>query len=229
LPQRNNPFNGSSLPDVDVFLQGSSAMMRRLICVGILVSAFGILFARHASAGFTGASASGPGGTVTNLAIETTFTTDDSIQFDANYTAAAPIDFFLTLDGTGSYFVGAPFGGVTNSTSSTFPSFYAYLVSAPAGTLFNEASWNSGTFSNGVTFTPPFPNTTLITFNGPPGILAGATTDIGVGFSISASGPQTVEFVLTPTAIPEPSTFTLGLIGAIASLGYGARRFRRQG
>ncbi len=204
-------------------------MMRRLIGVGILVSAFGILFARHASAGFTGASASGPGGTVTNLAIETTFTTDDSIQFDANYTAAGPIDFFLTLNGTGNYFVGAPFGNITNSTSSTFPSFYAFLVSAPAGSTFNEASWQGATFSNGTTFIPPFPMTTTVTFNGPPGLVAGATTSIGVGFSISASGPQTVEIVLTPTAIPEPSTFTLGLIGAIASLGYGARRFRRPG
>ncbi len=204
-------------------------MIRRLICAGILVSAFGILFARHASAGFTGASASGPGGTVTNLAIGTTFTTDDSIQFDANYTAAAPIDFFLTLNGTGNYFIGAPFGSVTNSTSSTFPSFYAYLVSAPAGSTFNESSWENATFTNGTSFIPPFPNTTTVTFNGPPGIVAGASTQIGVGFSISASGPQTVEIVLTPTTIPEPSTFTLGLIGAIASLGYGARRFRRQG
>ncbi len=82
-------------------------MMRRPMCVGFLVSAFGILLAGHASAGFTAASASGPGGTVTNLAITTTFTTDDSIQFDANYTSQGPIDFFLTLNGTGNYFVGA--------------------------------------------------------------------------------------------------------------------------
>ena len=45
---------------------------------------------------------------MTNLAITTTATTDDSIQFDANYTAAAPIDFFLTPNGTGAYFIGAP-------------------------------------------------------------------------------------------------------------------------
>jgi PEP-CTERM motif len=205
-------------------------MMRRLICMGILVPAFGILLAGHASAGFTGASASGPGGTVTNLGITTIFTTDDTVLFDANYTAAAPIEFFLTLDGAGNYFVGeSQTPDVTNSTSSAFPSFYAYLVSAPAGSTFNEASWDGAAFSNGTTFTPPFPNTTTVTFSGPPGIVAGASTRLGVGFSISASGPQTVELVLTPTAVPEPSTFTLGLIGAIASLGYGARRIRRQG
>jgi hypothetical protein len=216
---------------VDVFIQGSSAMMRRLICVGFLVPAFGILLAGHASAGFTGASASGPGGTVSSLAIETTFTTDDSIQFSAIYTANAPIDFFLTLNGTGNYFIGAPFGNVTNNTSSIFPSFYAVLVSAPAGTTFNESTWENGTFSNGTSLTPPFPNATTTTFNGPPGITPGSTTDLGVGFSISASGPQTVEVVLTPVAaasVPEPSTFTLGLIGAIA-IGYCARRFRRAG
>jgi hypothetical protein len=203
--------------------------MRRLIRVGILASAFGILLAGHASAGFTGASASGPGGTVTNLAIETTFSTDDSIQFDANYTSPGPIDFFLTLNGTGSYFLGAPFGNITNSTSSTFPSFYAYLVSAPAGSTFFESSWEGAVFSSGTSFTPPFPNTTLVTFNGPPGLAVGATTDIGVGFVINASGPQTVEIVLTPTSIPEPSTFILGVIGVIAAgLGHGVRRFRRQ-
>ena len=51
-------------------------------------------------------------------------------------------------------------------------------------------------------------------------------------FLISASGPQTVEVVLTPmamTAVPEPSTFTLGLIGVIAGVGYCARWLRRQG
>jgi hypothetical protein len=72
-------------------------MIRRLMCAGILVSTLGIMFARHASAGITFASASGPGGSVTNLAIGTTVTTDDSIGFDANYTSRAPIDFFLTL------------------------------------------------------------------------------------------------------------------------------------
>ncbi len=166
---------------------------------------------------------------MTNIAITTTFTTDDSIEFDANYTSRAPIDFFLTLNGTGSYFIGAPFGSITNSTSSGFPSFYAVVVSAPLGSIFNEASYNTGTFSNGVTFSPPYPNTTLITYNGPPGLLAGDTTDIGVGFTINASGPQTVEIALTPTIIPEPSTLTLGLIGAIVSLAYCARRSRRQG
>ena len=132
--------------------------MRRLMCVGILVPAFGILLAGHASAGITGATAFGPGGTVTNLAIETTFTTNDSVQFDANYTAAAPIDFFLTLNGTGQYFVGSPFGNITNSTSNTFPSFYAFLVNAPAGTTFNESSWNGATFTQGTSISPPFPN-----------------------------------------------------------------------
>jgi PEP-CTERM motif len=102
------------------------------------------------------------------------------------------------------------------------------LVSVPAGSTLNEASYDGGTFTNGVTFTPPFPNVTLITFQGPPGILAGDTTQIGIGFVINASGPQTVEIVLTPAAVPEPSTLTLGLIGAIASVGYCARRSRRQ-
>ena len=205
-------------------------MIRRLTCVGILVSAFSSLFATHASAGFTSVSASGPGGTATNLAITTTFTTNDTINFDANYTSPAPIDFFLTLNGAGNYFVSDNVNDITNSTSSAFPSFYAFLVNAPAGTTFNESSWEGAVFSNGTTIAPPYPNATSTTFMGPPGLAAGASTIIGVGFLISASGPQSVELILTPTplSVPEPSTFTLGLIGAIAGLGYHARRSRRQ-
>jgi hypothetical protein len=61
-------------------------MARRLICVEILVVIFGVLFAQHVSAGITSVTANGPGGTVTGLAIDTTFVTDDSVRYtDANY------------------------------------------------------------------------------------------------------------------------------------------------
>jgi hypothetical protein len=192
-------------------------MMHRLIRMGIVVSAVGVLFAGHASAGITGVS----------LAIETTFSTDDSVQFNANYTANAGIDLFITLNGTGNYFIGAPFGGITNSTSSTFPNFYAFLVNAPAGTTFNESSWEGAIFSGGTSINPPFPNASETVFHGPPGIVPNGSTDIGVGFTVSASGPQTLEIILSPLAsVPEPSSFTLALIGAIAA-GYCARRSRR--
>jgi hypothetical protein len=50
----------------------------------------------------------------------------------------------LTLSGTGNYFTGVPFVNIKNSTSSTFPSFYACLVTpklsrAITGTLLLDA------------------------------------------------------------------------------------------
>ena len=46
---------------------------------------------------------------------------------------------------------------------------------------------------------------------------------------ITGSGPQTFDVVLTPQTVPEPSTLVLGLISAVAGLGYAARRRRRRG
>ncbi len=195
-------------------------MKHRLLCAAVLVSAFGVLFARNASAQITSVNASGPGGTVTDLA----FTTDD-IQYSADYTSRADIDFFITVSGPGSYLIGYPIASVTNSTGSLFSSFYAYLVDAPAGSTFNQAGWNSHVFSNDPIFTPPFPNTTELLFSGAPGLGAGDTTIIEAGFLIPAadSGTQSVEVILTPTAIPEPSSLILGFLGAIGVLGYCAR------
>jgi hypothetical protein len=201
-------------------------MIRRLLCAGMLVSAFGVPFARNASAQITAVNASGPGGTVTDLAF-----TSDNIQYSADYTSRAEIDFFITVSGPGTYDVGFPIANVTNSTGSLFSSFYAYLVDAPAGSTFNSAGWNSNVFSNDPIFIPPFPNTTELLYSGAPGLAAGDTTIISAGFQIPAadSGTQSVEVILTPAAIPEPSSFVLGLIGTIAGLGYCVRRFRRQG
>jgi hypothetical protein len=203
-------------------------MTHRLVVAVLLIISVSGLLAPPASAEITSVSAAGPGGTVSSLAIETTYVTDDSVQFDANYTSPAQIVFTLTVDGSGAYFIGAPFGDVTNSTSTSFPSLFAYLVEAPVGTTLNEAGWDSHVFSNGPTFIPSFPITTEVAFTGPPGLGSGASTDISVGFAVpvSVSGPYTVEVVLTPTAAPEPSTWALLLLG-FAGIGYvGYRRAR---
>lgn len=207
-------------------------MTRRLMHVGVLVSTFGILCVQYASAGMiTAASASGPGGTVTNRAIDSFASTDDSVRFDANYTALAPINFNLTIDGPGQYYLGLGVGFITNSTTSLFGSFDADLVTAPAGSTFDASGWDGAVFSNGATMSPPFPNATSVTFNGPPGLGPNATTDLYVGFLITAGGSNSVQIAMTPSVsfVPEPSTFALGLIGAIGSVGYWACRCRRLG
>jgi hypothetical protein len=172
----------------------------------------------------TAVSTSGPGGTVTNLVIDKNVSTADSVSFDANFTSAAQIDFTLSVTGSGIYFLGVATGGITNSTSSAFPNFYAFLVSAPTGSTFTEAGFEFNAFSNAA-LSPPFPNSTEIIYEGPPGLAAGATTFINLGFQITVDSPGTVEIALSP--IPEPSTFALGVIGAIGCLAYWARRFRR--
>jgi PEP-CTERM motif len=202
-----------------------TSMTHRLVVAVLLISVSGLL-APPASAEITSVSAAGPGGTVSSLAIETTFMTDDSVQFDANYTSPARIVLTLTVDGSGNYFIGAPFGDITNGTGASFPSFFAFLVGAPAGVTFDEASWEDAVFSNGANFIPP---TSEVAFNGPPGLGAGDSTEIGVGFSVPSSGPETFEVVLTPTAaaVPEPSTWAMMLLG-FAGLGYLGYRSSRK-
>jgi hypothetical protein len=202
-------------------------MLHRLAIAVLLVPVSGLI-ARPASATITSVSASRPGGTVSSLAIDTTFTTDDSVSFDATYTSPSWIVLTLSVDGSGSYFIGAPFGDVTNDTGASFPSFYALLVGAPAGATFNEASWVSAIFTNGAALNPPFPNTTQVTCSGPPGIGVGESTQLGVGFSTSGSGSHTFEVVLTPTvaSVPEPATWAMMLAG-FGGLGAVMRSRRR--
>ncbi len=204
-------------------------MTKRLIMVGMIASTFGILAARPGYAEIVSASAGGPGGTVRNLQIQTLVSLDDSVGFYADYTSRAGIDVNVTIDGPGIYYVG--YVNITNDTSSAFSSFYAYLDSAPTGSALGSASYANSAFMNGVTFSPSgLP--TSVSFNGPPGIGPnGDSTSLYVGIYIppTATGTQSFEVILTPTAIPEPSTFVLGLIGAIAGLGHGARWLWRKG
>jgi hypothetical protein len=69
-----------------------------LTVVGLLAFVLGVLSARPACAEITFVSASGPGGTVSNLGITTLFTANDGVNYDANFTALGPIRFTLTID-----------------------------------------------------------------------------------------------------------------------------------
>src|ERR1700691_3374501 len=100
------PVGGAEAHD---FHLGITSMTQRL-AIAILLVSVSALSTRPVSAEITSVSASAPGGTVSSLAIESTFMTDDSVQFDADYTSAAPIVLTLTVDGSGNYFIGAPNG-----------------------------------------------------------------------------------------------------------------------
>jgi hypothetical protein len=153
------PVGGAESHDFDL---GITSMTQRL-AIAILLISVSTLSTRPAFAEITSVSASAPGGTVSSLAIESTFMTDDSVQFDADYKSPAPIVLTLTVDGSGNYFIGAPNGTVTNSTTASFPSFFAFLEGAPAGVIFVEASWDGEVFNNGTSFIPAFP--TEVSFN----------------------------------------------------------------
>jgi hypothetical protein len=196
--------------------------------VGMIVTTFGFLAAPPGYAEIISASAAGPGGTVHNLAIHTLVNLNDGVGFYADYTSLAGINVNVTVDGPGIYYVG--YVNITNDTSSAFPSFYAYLNSAPAGSVLGGASYSASTFSNGVTFSPPA-DPTSVSFNGPPGIGPnGDSTSLYAQIYIppTATGTQSFGVLLTPTAVPEPSTFLVGLIGAMPLIGYGARRPRQR-
>ncbi len=113
---------------------------------------------------------------MSSLTIDTTITTDDSVNFDATYTSPTRIVFTLSVNGSGRYFIGVPFGVITNDTGAAFSSFYALLVGAPVGTTFGATGYELNAFPNGTTLSPPFPNATQVTFSGPPGIGAGDMT-----------------------------------------------------
>jgi hypothetical protein len=201
---------------------GITSMTHRLVVPVLLISVSGLLAAPASAEMITSVSAAGPGGTVSSLAIETTFLGANAVQFDANYTSPAPIVFTLTVDGSGDYFIGVPFGDITNCTGASFPSFFALLMGAPAGVMFDGAGGDPAVFSN---FTHFPPSTSEVAFNGPPGLGAGNSTDIEVIISVPSSGPETFEVVLTPTAVPEPSTWAMMLLG-FAGLGYAGYRRR---
>ena len=178
-------------------------MMKRLMMVALIALTFGFLGARPGYAEITYVAVSGPGGSVRNLAIDTLVNFHDAVGFYADYTAQAAIDVNVTVDGPGIYYVG--YVNIANDTTSTFPSFYAYLDSAPTGSVIGLVSWSSATFGSGVTGSPPDAPTS-VAFNGPPGIEIGDSTSLYVGVYIppADTGTQTFEVILTPTAVPEP-------------------------
>jgi hypothetical protein len=163
----------------------------------------------------TSVSASGTGGTVTNLAIGTAFTTNDSIAFKANFTATAPINFAITVNGAGNFDLGYPVDQVTNSTGHAWPTFTMNLLGAPAGSTMNQFSFDTGVFSGG-TYTPPFPNATSLKLAGGTGVLNGHNADLSVGFNIVSAASFNVTF--TPPSVPEPSSSVLMTIAVALSL-----------
>ncbi len=149
---------------------------------------------------------------------------NDSVFFDAYLFTPGSLDFNVTVSGPGEYFIGN--GRVFNVTDFNGPGtgigfigLEATLLNAPAGSGIGQIITDPQSYT-GFTLNSP----TSVTFNGPPGIPVEESAFFNVGYDITGSGPETFEVVLTPLTVPEPSTLVLGLIGAVAGLGYAARR-----
>ena len=233
--------NDNSAPEVGVpslsdlkelkresIVSGELAMMKRLMMVGLIASTFGVVGGRPGYAQITSVTVDAPGNLVPYLQIDSLVNYDDAVAFKAYYLTPAAVDFDVTVAGPGIYYVG--YGYIENDTTATFPSFYGYLDSAPAGSVIGLASYSPSTFGNGVSGSPPDAPTS-ITFNGPPGLGVGDGTSLYVGIYIppADTGTQTFELALTPTAasVPEPSSLVLGLIAGLAmGFGYGTHRIK---
>jgi hypothetical protein len=162
---------------------------------------------------------------VENLSITTLQNLNDSVFFDAYLFSSGPLEFDVTVDGPGTYYIGN--GRIFNVTDNFGPGFgftglEGSLQNAPTGSVIGAVSYDDH-FSS-VTLINP----TTVTFNGPPGIPVEESAGFYVAVDITGSGPQTFDFVLTPLTVPEPSSLVLGLISAVAGLGYAACRRRRK-
>ena len=205
-----------------------------LIRTVLLASALGVLLARPGFAQpqgeITNLTSNGtaapmpPTPAVPTLSITSLVNRNDSAFFDAYLFTTGSLDFNVTVSGPGTYYIGN--GRIFNATdymgSGTgigFMGLEATLLNAPAGSGIGPIETDPQHFT-GFTLN----SLTSITFNGPPGIPVEESAFFNVGYNITGSGPETFEVVLSPLAVPEPSTLVLGFIAAAAGLGYAARR-----
>jgi hypothetical protein len=209
--------------------------MNKIVTAAALAAAYAVAFAGPARAEITNVTATGPGGTVSPLEIGTIFSTDDAVLFGSDYTAAGPIYLTLTLSAgdSNTEFVVSQIPDdnfLANNSGVVFSNFYVALESAPKGTMFVAAGSSSNAFG------PPsylagqtmlaYPG--LVSLPGGPGLPNGFSTQIGFEFTLAspATRTETVVLYLSPTPLPEPSTWAMMLLG-FAGLGFASYRATR--
>jgi hypothetical protein len=219
---------------------GSSIMRLSLLRTATFAMALGLLLSRpgfaqpqgqitNIATNGTTASAMPPTPFLPILSITTIQNLNDSVFFDAYLFTTGTLDFTVTVSSPGTYFIGN--GRVFNVTDYNgpgtgvgFSGLEATLENAPAGSQIGQYQRDPKSYASATVINP-----TTIVFNGPPGIPVEQSAFFNVGYNITGSGPETFDVLLTPQTVPEPSTLVMGLIAAVAGLGYAARRRRRQG
>jgi PEP-CTERM motif len=201
--------------------------LQKLFAAALLTAVSVVCILAPAKADITGVMASGPGGSVFDLGIGSVDTTDDAVQFGANYTSDGLIYFTVTLgqgDANTLYFID-PSDQLYNESSSTFPNFYAYLISGPTGAALVAAGQDEGAFGLGTSVSP-----TELKWSGPPGLPPGEFTFLAFKFTLPEPvvGTETVEIAFGPGSlpVPEPSTWAMMMLG-FAGLGFAGFRSAR--
>jgi hypothetical protein len=167
---------------------------------------------------------SGPGGSATTF-IDNTDTLAPTDYFSATFTKVAPIDFTVTIDSPGIFYLtgfsGVHGSGIVNNTGAAFTALKFQLLNPPGNALpVIDAQQQTGT---------PLPNlasdpsTFTATISGPPNLPSGSFTDFGVGYHFNGTGPVTVTIELSPI-VPEPASVVMTGLGVLALAGYGLRR-----
>ena len=206
-------------------------MKNRMTGVGMLVAALGVLSAGDASAEILSATASGPGGTVTNIVIDTAIVTNDAIS-SMRTTRRGP-DHLQSDRQRPRGVLHRLSHWVAHRLHRQPLSLVLYLPGECPERLGDERS-RLQFLRFPQRDVHPRHQSDEHNVRRPARARGRGTTDIYTAVNIpgSASGTQTFQVVWTPTlqSVPEPSTLVLGLTGAMVGLGYLAahRRARRR-
>jgi hypothetical protein len=203
--------------------EGSS--MIRSTCLSCLLAA-GVLALSAPAADATAITSvviSGAGGSG-SYTIDNSNPVVPSAYFSVTFTSIAPIDFAVTIDSPGNFYVTSNFPqGVLNNTGKTIDALEFQLLNPTAGAQILGGQSQIGAVLPNLSF----PGNYGFELSGPPDLAPGAGVGIGVGYNIpQGPGPITLNVELTPfaTAVPEPSPFVLSGMGVLAMAGYALGR-----
>ncbi|HEX9168770.1 MAG TPA: PEPxxWA-CTERM sorting domain-containing protein [Roseiarcus sp.] len=157
----------------------------------------------------------------------------DIVTFGADYTADAPIYITLTLgagDSDTQLLLANGTNLLTDNSGVTFSNFYINILGYPPGTTLNGGCTAGNAFGL-LTFNA---NSTGAVFAGLPGLPGGPglpnffSTQLSIGISLAspAERTETIVLFLSPTPVPEPSTWAMMLLG-FTGLGYAGFRSNR--
>jgi hypothetical protein len=206
-------------------IEEGPAMMIRPTCLICLLAAGALgLPSRAAEAGMINAVVvGGPGGSATTD-IDNANPGGPTDYFNATFTSVAPIDFTVTIDRPGNFYLSFayPAGSVLNDTGVTIAAIEFRLLDPAAGAFISGVQRQVDTPLSALIFVGSYG----AEISGAPGLAPGASTAFGIGFDIpNGTGPQTVIVELTPI-VPGPSAVVMTAMGMLALAGFGLRRRR---